>query len=115
MSDCVFCQIVENGQYRYGLSDEVVAIQPLNPVTPGHMLVVPREHVESAVIRPLITAETMRQAAEYAADAGPCNLITSVGADATQTVFHLHIHVVPRRPDDGLHLPWTGQEKAVRP
>lgn len=36
-------------------------------------------------------------------------VITSIGADATQTVFHTHIHVVPRRPGDGLTLPWTGQ------
>jgi hypothetical protein len=38
-----------------------------------------------------------------------CNLITSVGADATQSVRHLHIHVVPRREGDGLMLPWSGQ------
>jgi histidine triad (HIT) family protein len=45
-----------------------------------------------------------------AAETGPCNIITSVGAEATQTVFHLHLHVVPRRFGDGLALPWTGQE-----
>ncbi|OHT47970.1 hypothetical protein BKG71_25700 [Mycobacteroides chelonae] len=39
------------------------------------------------------------------------NVITSIGPDATQTVFHTHIHVVPRRENDGLHLPWTGQVK----
>jgi len=38
---------------------------------------------------------------------GPCNVITSVGREATQSVFHLHVHVVPRREGDGLALPWT--------
>jgi diadenosine tetraphosphate (Ap4A) HIT family hydrolase len=40
---------------------------------------------------------------------GDYNLITSSGSAATQTVPHMHIHYVPRRADDGLHLPWTGQ------
>ena len=43
--------------------------------------------------------------------AASCNLITSVGAAATQTVKHLHIHIVPRHEGDGLHLPWTEQKK----
>ncbi len=51
----------------------------------------------------------MRYAAQWAAGhrMNPCNLITSAGREATQTVFHLHIHVVPRRDGDGLALPWT--------
>jgi diadenosine tetraphosphate (Ap4A) HIT family hydrolase len=40
---------------------------------------------------------------------GAANFITSAGRDATQTVFHLHIHIVPRHAGDGLALPWTGQ------
>ena len=39
------------------------------------------------------------------------NLITSSGPAATQTIPHIHVHYVPRWPGDGLHLPWTGQEK----
>ena len=46
-------------------------------------------------------------------DAPPsANLITSIGAAATQTVFHLHVHVVPRHEGDGLLLPWSNQERS---
>ena len=41
------------------------------------------------------------------------NLITSAGIPATQSVLHLHIHIVPRYENDGLHLPWTDQRRAV--
>ena len=44
---------------------------------------------------------------------GESNLITSIGPAATQTVPHLHLHLVPRRPGDGLPLPWTPQHSAV--
>jgi diadenosine tetraphosphate (Ap4A) HIT family hydrolase len=41
-----------------------------------------------------------------------CNFITSAGAAATQSVPHLHVHVIPRRDGDGLALPWTGQQES---
>lgn len=47
----------------------------------------------------------MYRAAEIAPH--PSNLITSAGAEATQSVFHLHVHIVPRGENDGLALPWT--------
>ena len=98
---CPFCAMAEHNDER------IMVFEPLNPVTPGHMLVVPRLHVTDATSRPDITASVMTEAAKVAKAAGPCNIITSVGADATQTVFHLHVHVVPRRPGDGLALPWA--------
>jgi histidine triad (HIT) family protein len=51
-----------------------------------------------------VTAAVMRRAAELATP--PCNIITSAGTEATQTVFHLHVHIVPREAGDGLELPW---------
>jgi len=83
-----------------------VAFEPLNPVTPGHMLVVPRVHVEDFTEWPEMTGMVMQCAAEAAADMGPVNLITSKGREATQSVFHLHVHLIPRAKDDGLALPW---------
>lgn len=109
MKGCVFCEIVagrEKATIAYS-SDEVVAFEPLNPVTEGHLLVIPYEHVDDASEAPAITGIVMQAACDLAADIGPCNIITSVGAEATQSVFHLHIHVVPRRADDGLRLPWS--------
>lgn len=113
MSDCPFCARIAAGEYDYD-DDYSVAFQPLNPVTPGHFLVVPRRHVKSALDSP---PRYLGRAMEFAADlAGQmgltdCNFITSAGAAATQTVFHLHVHVVPRREGDGLALPWTGQQQ----
>lgn len=89
---------------------EVLTFEPLAPVAPGHLLVVPATHVPNAAASPWVAAECMQLAAWLAAEhGGPANIITSIGAAATQTVHHLHLHLVPRRPDDGLHLPWTGQ------
>ncbi|MGZ3147281.1 HIT family protein [Lentzea chajnantorensis] len=109
--DCVFCQRVVNGKYDEGDRDAVI-FAPRHPVTPGHMLIVPRLHVTDAAADADVTAATMRLAAVYAVRSGvDFNLITSRGHLATQTVFHLHIHFVPRRENDGLTLPWTGQLK----
>lgn len=85
--------------------DDAIAIVPLNPVTSGHVLVIPLQHVTDALAVTEVSAATMRRTVELAD--GPCNLITSVGAEATQTVRHLHLHIVPRRPGDGLLLPWS--------
>lgn len=114
MSDnegCAFCGRIERGEYDHW-DGHNVAFAPLRPVTPGHFLVVPREHVETA----LMSAEATGLAFAFAARMARMmrledfNLITSAGARATQTVFHLYVHVVPRTEGDGLHLPWTGQE-----
>jgi histidine triad (HIT) family protein len=110
--DCPFCDRVANGEFDY--EDKFsVAFQPRNPVTPGHFLVVSRKHVPSALEGPLDASSATGLAAELARDMGltACNIITSAGAAATQTVMHLHVHVVPRRDGDGLALPWTGQRK----
>lgn len=106
---CPFCERIAREDYgRCSLLS--VSFEPLNPVTPGHLLVVPRVHVTDATESVAITGETMRFAALLAADMGDCNLITSVGEAATQTVKHLHIHLVPRREGDQLMLPWSDQE-----
>lgn len=110
MSDCVFCGRIERGEYDYD-DKWSVAFQPLHPVTPGHFLVVPRKHTASAFTSPLHAGRAARFAAELTQWMGldDFNLITSAGSWVTQTVFHLHWHVVPRREGDGLALPWTGQ------
>lgn len=81
--------------------------EPLNPVTPGHVIVVPEQHVADAAQDPYITGEAMRAAAFWLKrTGGDANIITSIGPAATQTVKHLHVHVVPRHENDGLKLPW---------
>lgn len=107
---CPFCEIVA-GRAPATIVGEWysdIAITPLNPVTDGHVIVIPRVHVPDATTSANVSGQTMRQAARLARKIGPCNIITSVGAEATQTVMHLHMHIVPRVEGDGLHLPWTG-------
>lgn len=114
MTDCVFCPIPPNATILLE-RDGCVVFQPLNPVTPGHALVVPREHVADfmtdweVAARVVGVASYFCQQMRVAGVIEDCNLITSSGEAATQTVFHLHMHIVPREPGDGLHLPWTGQ------
>lgn len=113
MADCSFCDRIAGAMFDY-CDDRSVAFQPLNPVTPGHFLVVPRFHVRNALDGPVQLGHAMRFAALLAEDMGltDCNFISSAGQLATQTVSHLHVHVVPRREGDGLALPWTGQQKS---
>jgi histidine triad (HIT) family protein len=116
--DCPFCDRIAAGQYLLSSRAAetwvpgrlVVAFEPLSPVVPGHTLVVPAAHVRDALESPEVTGAVFAYAALLAGLAAPqCNLITSAGLDATQSVFHLHVHIVPRRQGDGLKLPWTDQ------
>lgn len=86
--------------------DDAVAFTPLMPVNSGHVLIVPREHVTDVTTNPRVSLLAMSRAIEMAADHFPCNIIVSAGREATQTIMHLHIHVVPRKANDGLTIPW---------
>lgn len=113
---CLFCGRIERRDYDAG-DLHTVTFEPLNPVTPGHRLFVPRTHEADGLRNPLALATAMQYAALWAAGhkIRACNFISSAGADATQTVFHLHVHLVPRRKGDGLALPWTRQAKEAAP
>lgn len=108
MFDCIFCDIVNGDAWAEVIREtsNTLAFAPLRPVTPGHTLVIPKRHVADFTEDPGISGITMYHAAQLAETMGPVNLITSKGREATQSVFHLHIHLVPRRKDDGLALPW---------
>jgi histidine triad (HIT) family protein len=109
MKECVFCKKIETMDLHW--SKGVIDFEPLNPVVPSHRLIVPVKHVDSFTSSPEISAWVMEYAAEYAnRKGGEWNLITSKGKSATQSVFHLHVHLIPRFKDDGLKLPWTGQK-----
>lgn len=111
MDTCVFCRILTGYDPATIVRDfgHAIAFVPLYPVAEGHVLVAPYLHVADAAEKPKVAGLTMAVAAELAREHEAANIITSIGAAATQTVPHLHLHVVPRRPGDGLALPWTGQ------
>ena len=110
---CPFCKLVMErvttgrGIEQIG-SSGVYHFEPLNPVTPGHRLFVPAFHYEDAAEAPSATGAVFEWAAWWAAQQDEdSNLIVNAGPAASQTVRHLHIHYVPRRPSDGLILPWS--------
>jgi histidine triad (HIT) family protein len=117
--DCIFCKIVagELPATVIAEDDHTVAFMDISPATRGHSLVVPREHAEDLLsIEAEELAAVMHAAQKVAArskevlDADGINLINSCGAAAWQTVFHFHVHVVPRYDDDPLKLPWVPEE-----
>lgn len=109
--DCPFCERVLNQEYDQARSDDyAVSFEPRNPVTPGHLLVVSRVHLDSPVSSPYITGKMMELAAQILVRLNvSANIITSHGPAATQTVRHCHLHIVPRHDGDGLTLPWTAR------
>ncbi|MCX4885916.1 HIT family protein [Streptomyces sp. NBC_00847] len=106
---CPFCDIVAGQAPATVVQewDDAIAIVPLNPVVEGHTLVIPKTHVEDFAASAYVAARTVGKASILAHKMdGPMNLITSKGREATQSVFHLHVHLVPRAENDGLALPW---------
>jgi histidine triad (HIT) family protein len=106
MDDCVFCKIVWRKAPATIVKewDDALAIVPLGPVVEGHRLVIPKVHVSNYLDNPQVSGMVAERAAEIAPY--PSNLITSAGREATQSVWHLHMHIVPRAENDGLALPW---------
>jgi histidine triad (HIT) family protein len=113
--DCLFCGIVAGSIPSQTIdSDErTVAFMDINPATPGHALVVPRKHSadlleisDEDLNATVLAARRLARRMKDVLDADGINLINACGAAAWQTVFHFHIHVVPRSEDDPLKLPW---------
>jgi histidine triad (HIT) family protein len=114
--DCLFCGIVA-GQVPAQIvdSDEhTVAFMDINPATPGHALVVPREHSadlieisDADLERTTIAARRLASRIRAALAPDGFNILNSCGEAAWQTIFHFHLHVVPRYEQDPLKLPWV--------
>lgn len=111
-AECTFCRIADglDPAVQVYQDDRAIGIVPLNPVVSGHLLAIPRGHAADFAESWLLTSDAMHAAFQMArVHTGQYNLITSKGADATQSVFHLHVHLVPRAVGDGLQLPWSGR------
>ncbi|ADB50317.1 HIT family protein [Conexibacter woesei] len=115
-SDCIFCKIVAGElPARIVREDErTIAFMDIAPATYGHTLVIPRSHsrdlleIEQADLQAVAHAgQLVAQRAKERLGADGVNLINSCGAAAWQTVFHFHLHVIPRYSDDPLRLPWV--------
>ena len=114
--DCIFCKIVA-GELPARIVDEderTIAFMDIAPATRGHALVIPRAHSTDllSIARDDLSAVTLasqrlagRVKERLGADG--VNLLNSCGRAAWQTVFHFHVHVIPRYEDDPLRLPWV--------
>lgn len=114
--DCIFCKIAAGElPARIVQEDErTIAFMDIAPATRGHALVIPRAHSRDLLeIGPedltatVLAAQRMAGMVRERLGADGVSLINSCGAAAWQTVFHFHIHVIPRYEDDPLRLPWV--------
>lgn len=120
MSDaCVFCEIVagESPAVRVYEDQDTLAFMDIHPGTDGHLLVIPRRHSRDLLDIPAedlsavaLAAQRIARAVTAELGADGVNLLNCCGAEAWQTVYHFHLHVVPRYADeskDSIVLPWA--------
>lgn len=103
---CVFCDIIagkESAKIEHEWPD-ALAIHTNRPKAPGHLLVIPKKHIQDANEDPDLAAKVLKRAAEIAKP--PSHIHTNIGGAAAQTVFHLHFHVLPRTPNQEVKLSW---------
>ena len=113
--NCLFCKIVAGDipSVRVAEDERTVAFMDISPASRGHALVVPRAHCTDLLEIPpedlaacVHTAQRLAARARMVLGADGVNLLNSCGAAAWQTVFHFHLHVIPRYAGDPLRLPW---------
>jgi histidine triad (HIT) family protein len=114
MNNCIFCKIIDKKMpASIVYQDEIcLAFMDVKPVTPGHVLVIPREHVAGlADLSPDIGGHLFQVGQKIAAGLRKSqircegiNFFLADGAVAFQTVFHVHLHVIPRYKGDGFRL-----------
>lgn len=110
---CIFCAIAARRAPAHVVheDDRTLAFMDLFPLTRGHALVIPKRHCDSVLDAPpddwSAVARTAQRLAVLAVErlgAEGVNLLQTNGAIAMQTVFHLHVHVLPRYPNDGFRV-----------
>lgn len=115
MTGCPFCSIVagEVPAEIVAEDERTITFMDISPATRGHALVIPRAHASDLYEIPALDLEACAVAAQQAAllardrlGADGVNLLNSCQTHAWQTVFHFHIHVIPRYEGDPLQLPW---------
>jgi histidine triad (HIT) family protein len=114
--DCIFCKILA-GELPATIVDEddrTISFMDIAPATRGHALVIPRLHsadllsVDERDLQAVaVASKRLAERAKERLGADGVNLVNSCGTVAWQTVFHFHVHVIPRYEGDPLRLPWV--------
>ena len=114
-SDCIFCKVIagEIPSEMVDADERTLAVMDINPATKGHVVVLTRDHYENLFDVPdedlLAVMKMARQVAERMKETiepGGFNILNNIGRVAWQSIFHFHLHVIPRYEDDPLQLPW---------
>jgi histidine triad (HIT) family protein len=112
--DCIFCKILAGELPAEVVQEDehTIAFMDINPWTRGHALVIPRNHSrdlldvpEEDLARSMSAAKRLAGRMTDRLGAEGVNLLNACGSAAWQTVFHFHVHVIPRYEDDPLQLP----------
>jgi histidine triad (HIT) family protein len=119
MSDCIFCKIIA-GQIpctKVYEDASVLSFMDINPISPGHTLVIPKKHYEAIREMPVSEAAdlfkvvpALAAAVQAALKAEGLNVLQNNGRVSGQAVDHLHVHLIPRWAGDGLGFRWPAQK-----
>ena len=118
MTDCLFCKIVagEIPAARVYEDEGVLAFLDINPVSPGHTLVIPKKHFpnlygtpDEVISKIFVVAKKIALGIKTAMNTDGTNLQTNNDPAAGQVIPHTHIHIIPRYEKDGLKL-WPQKE-----
>ncbi len=124
--NCLFCKIASKDLPATIVAEDerTISFMDIRPATRGHALVIPRAHADDLLSVPEEDLHACADAAQRLArrckerlGADGVNLLNSCGRAAWQTVFHFHVHVIPRYEDDPLRLPWVpsaGEEEEIK-
>jgi histidine triad (HIT) family protein len=122
-SDCIFCKIAAGiGEcHEIYQDDATLAFMDIHPANDGHCLVIPKEHFEKVFDMPpaafgavASTAAKVARAVNEVLRPGGINLLQANGELAGQSVYHVHIHVLPRRMGDDLLINWDRSRKGYK-
>ncbi len=117
--ECIFCAIVAGKipAAKVYENDHVFAFMDIAPANPGHLLIIPKEHYRNIFDMPAEVGSKIMEAAvplaasiREALNPDGLNLFQSNEAAGFQTVFHFHLHLIPRWDGDPLRLPWKPSE-----
>lgn len=113
MNECIFCKII-NKEVPAKIvfeNNDILALVPKGEVSKGHTLIIPKKHFENIfdidknILEKLIAAsKDLSEQLAKENNATGINLLHASGKDAQQSVFHFHLHIVPRYENDGLDL-----------
>lgn len=124
--DCIFCKIAagEIPCFKLHEDENSIAFMDINPVNPGHALVVHKAHHPDLFTIPadniaavVQTAQKVAKALQATLEPEGMNLLQCNGPAAKQSVMHFHMHVIPRHMEDGLTMNWElvqGDTDAIR-